>query len=330
MESVGAANSAANHLSYAGRTGQPPLLLEPMPERLERLPKRNPRLYEAPSISLGHDCFLQGQYSLPIQSRFSGISYRSTSRDPNSMGLATPIDEITGLPLPILIIDTEETSANTSFSDYHHHYHPERDLVSADDAMVALRRSRGQYLPRWLHEHYHKYFAGPEFPETRQEIFAVVVLACAGITPRKAIDFSGFEGPKIVEVRDDRHYSRVVESVKHEGEKHGQTNSIYRSQIGMFFANYAIEQSIKDVVRDTLIDEFLNTTDMDRRKVLGNLMLSKAIGLSVEPVIPIHAEIKKHSIARRRTDLNKIVKDFFVSSRRPDYYKALDHKLSVA
>lgn len=267
-----------------------------------------------------------------LESPYEGFLFRSVNRDPKSVGLAVPLDEITNLPLPIVISEPRNKSANTKFKDFHHHYHPERDLIHGNDADMALRRARGQNLPRWLHEHHHKYFAGPEFPETRTETFASVVLACAGVVPRKAIDYtSKYEEPRIVEVREDSFYQRMVGSIKHEAEIRGRYNGVYRAQIGMFFANYAIEQSFEKVIHARLIDEFLHSSDPERRKVLGNLMLSQAIKMSVEPVIPIHRDLKKASIARKKkTDLGQLVKDYFVRSRRPDYFAAIDRKLSVA
>lgn len=80
-----------------------------------------------------------------------GFTLRSSSRDPCSVGLAAPLDDLTGLPLPIVISPPFYGNSNDSFVDYHHSFHPERDLVYGDDAQVALRRSRGQNLPRWLH-----------------------------------------------------------------------------------------------------------------------------------------------------------------------------------
>ena len=104
-----------------------------------------------------------------LDSPYEGFLFRSLNRDPNSVGLATPLDELTGLPLPIVISEAKHGSSNAK-PDFHHHFHPERDLTNADDAMLALRKSRGQNLPRWIHEHHHKYFAGPEFPESREGI----------------------------------------------------------------------------------------------------------------------------------------------------------------
>lgn len=276
-----------------------------------------------------HEQFLS-QRTLGLLSE--GFVMRSSSRDPCSVSLATPKDELTGLPLPIIITDPFHGNSNSTFVDYHHSFHPARDLIHGDDAQVALRRSRGQNLPRWLHEHYHKYFAGPEFPESREEIFGTVVLACAGVVPRQAIFFGGNEGaPKIVNLRESVTRQIVVKSVRHEAEKREQPLDYYRAQIGMFFANYAIEQSIEEVVSSRVIDEFLYTNQRNRRQELGNLLLREGIKMSVEPLVPVHNELKKEGlIARRQSDLTARVQDFFVRSRRKDYHIALEKKWLAA
>lgn len=326
-DQVGPANYLADQLT-SREDSSIFLPFDHLPRRDHSLSVKNHN--QAPNTVDWYGGFDIGQLSLPIESQFKGFNFRECSRDPTSYGLMTPVDELTGLPLPIVITAAPHKNANTRFSDYHHHFHPERDLIHADDASLALRRSRGQYLPRWLHEHYHHYFAGPEIPNSRKETFAAVVLACAGVVPKRAIDFSG-NGPKTVEIADQQTYQRVVDSIKHEGEKTSVSSSIFRAQIGIFFANYAIEQSFEEVVSQRVINEFLETSDVSRRKVLGNLMLRDAIHLSIEPIVPIHKLTRKEgTLPKRKTDLSELIKDFFVRSRRPQYYQAIENKLKVA
>lgn len=270
------------------------------------------------------------QYSLKqsLVMQNEGFVLRSTSRDPCSYGLATPTDELTGLPLPIVISPPIDRNANEGFVDYHHSFHPERDLIYGDDAALALRRSRGQNLPRWLHEHYHKYFAGPEFPQAREQIFTIVVLACSGVIPDQAIDFEGGKGgPKIIDVSSRADKQILTLSVRHEAAKRKRYQSFYQAQIGMFFANYAIEQSIEEVVNQRVIDEFLDTKVTNRRIQLGNLLLREGVKMSIEPVVPVHEEVKRRGLViGKQTDLYARVNDFFVRNRRKDYHIALERK----
>lgn len=95
----------------------------------------------------------------------------------------------------------------------------------------------------------------------------------------------------------------------------------------MFFANYAIEQSIEDTVSELVIEEFLQTENPAVKKRLGNLMLRNGVRLSVEPIVPVHNEAKRLGlIARKPTDLHSRVQDFFVRNRRVDYHLALEKK----
>jgi hypothetical protein len=245
-------------------------------------------------------------------------------------GLTSPTDSTTGLPIPILVIDPLFRNTNTRMVDYHHLFHPKVDYLRATDADIALRRSYGQDLPRWLHEHNHGFFAGPALPESRADKFATVVLACAGVVPRQAIEFTK-RGPFHRYHLTDNEYAKVVASVRHEGAQPANSARFYRNQIGMFFANYAVEQSIEHVLSNAVIDEFLNTKDEIRRKVLGNLMLREAVSMSTEPVQPLHDLAKREGlIARKPTDLRSLVADFFLRSRRTDYFEALEIKLTAA
>lgn len=307
------------------------LPFDTLPERdYTAKPSKNRTSKEQPPVDWAA-VFDRDQLSLEIASQFDGIRFRSSSRDQTSYGLATPVDKLTRIPLPILYTEAPHTTANTDFWDYHHHFHPEKELIHADDATLALRRSRGQYLPRWLHEHYHHYFAGPELQYSREQIFQTVVLACAGVVPRQALDFSSYQGPKIVDIPDNDTYQAVAESIKHEGERNSSIGGLARAQIGIFFANYAIEQSFEEVISQKVIGEFLSTRDTARRKVLGNLMIREAIHLSVEPILPTEKTLKENGVMRKRqTDLRELIKDYFVRSRQPQYYQAIDRKLLVA
>lgn len=249
--------------------------------------------------------------------------------DSESKGYETPVDEETGLPIPILPTQALSSSGNM-FVDFHHNFHPAEVLLSGDDAARALRHSRGQDLPRWLHEHYHNYFAGPRLPASREEMFRTCVLACAGVVPRQAIDFSR-QGPLIRQSLNDDDYKRIVQTVRHEGAQRADAGRYYRNRIGIFFANYAIEQSIQEVVSEQVIEQFLMSKDEGERKMLGNLMLREAIQLSVDPVRDIHAGLRKQGLVHRPpAQLSAIVKDFFLPYRRKDYYGALEKKFAAS
>lgn len=241
-------------------------------------------------------------------------------------GLQTPTDEQTGLPLPTIVVDPPSPNANTDFVDYHHHFHPRVAYEGVDDATWAVRTSRGQDLPRWLHEHYHRYFAGPQKPESREQAFIACVMACAGVVPRQAIDFSG-DGPKIVEASNAQ-YEVLAHTIRREGSHRWDKGRAQRNRIGMFFASYAVEQAIEHEVSDRDIYKFLYTRDNDRRLQLGNKILKKAVNMSIEPVRPLYRNLRKEGLVTDSSpDPWNIVTEYFVAPRLPDYHIALKRRL---
>ncbi len=271
-----------------------------------------------------------GQGTLDIGYGTALFPVWQTPRTDGGHGLVTPTDETTGLPIPIVPIDPR-FSHNGDFSDYHHLFHPRIDLVAQrHDADVALRKSFGQQLPRWLHEHYHRYFSGPVLPTSRQQKFTTVVLACAGVVPRSGLLFTR-DGPFLFERVSEEQYAAVGKTVRHEGLQNPDQTRQSRNDIGKFFANYALEQSFHEAFSDGLIDEFLNTPDAQRRRIIGNLMIKEAIERAVDPVRPVHAELVRSGLLiRRPTALPALVHDFFVRARRPDYFQAIDKTLLAA
>lgn len=246
------------------------------------------------------------------------------------IGYETPTDPASGLPLPVLPIAAPPLSTPAEIVNFHHHFHPRPALIADGDAGIAVRVSRGQYLPKWLHDHYHNYFAGPRVPQTRDQKFRTCVLACAGVIPDQAIDFSGYAGPKLTQMTADQ-YTRVAATIAHEGFRKLDGGITYRNWIGSFFANYAIEQSFENEVSPHVIDQFLSTPDAIKKAKLGRFMLKAAINAAVMPVKPLYADLYQEGmVSRRQRDLDATVKDYFIKSRRLDYIPALDQKLRPA
>ena len=158
------------------------------------------------------------------------------------------------------------------------------------------------------------------------------LLACAGVVPGEALLFTP-GGPQRVPVGEtDRVH--IAQTIRHQGEGRGPAGRFYRNRIGMFFANYAIEQSLEDVFKSNVIDQFLNTLDEDVRRSLGNEMIKAAIRLSVEPVQPVYEGYRRQGLVPKGTsDLAYRLKNFFTRERYEDYHVAIlgkfdpDHKL---
>jgi hypothetical protein len=272
--------------------------------------------------------------------------------------LSTPYDKLTGMPLPIFVTPRVLDDAG-EYVDFHHHFHPKNHIslgfITSNDPErpskgkdysdmneeekvlwlegKAVRNSRVQIVPEYLHGRYHDLLAGSPLPQTRAEKFTAAVLACAGVMPRRAIDLSKKGDYQEVDLTDRQHRflagsKRLHFAGAHEG---GEFEAIRRDRIGRFFAEYAIERSAQDLIDDSLIDEFLHSTDTTARKKLGRSILEMAIDDSVASLIPIHEEAGKEGmLRRRRTHLSNVVTRFFIPSKFADYQRPLEHALKTS
>lgn len=119
--------------------------------------------------------------------------------------LETPIDELSGLPLPIAPHDVLPTN-NPDIANWHHHWHPSTDTRLLTPGGLAIRHSRVQLVEANHHNMgdrhrgkltYHDYYVGPPLPINENDEFAKCVLACAGYIPYEAIDLSSGEPKRV-------------------------------------------------------------------------------------------------------------------------------------
>lgn len=249
--------------------------------------------------------------------------------------IQTPVCEATGLPLPILPTEPDE-QARFLFEDYHHHFHPRRDpqLMGADG--LAVRFSRGQLVQRFLHDRYHAIFTGPPLPESQDEKFRLAVLACSGMVPRQAIDLSKPGQFQIVDLSHEQ-FERIAAPRSIYVEKaHSNNGKAYdrkRHTIGKFFAAHALSQGVQDTLSSSVIGEFLDDkTAAERKKELGNFILTQALRLSIEPIMPIHEELSAEGfvLPGRRVGPPAVVKKFFPKYRYADYHEELARRMVAA
>lgn len=253
--------------------------------------------------------------------------------------LPTPTCDVTNLPLPIA--KTEPTKeAQFSFYDYHHHFHPKRHELLSDVAGLAVRYSRGQFLPRAIHDRYHDIFAGPALPESTSEQYRLCVLACAGVVPRQAIELLSRSEYRIIDLSSDTHAaladrrSIFIEGAwradKQKGFKQGKNREV-RKSIGRFFAQYALQQNIRSVVSERVIGEFLDeSVSTDRRKELGNFILKEALDITIDDIVPMHSIAKEEGLitATNNKKPRKVIRSFFTTEVFPDYHAQVAQNLA--
>jgi hypothetical protein len=225
-------------------------------------------------------------------SRFAGPKQKSSilaHKNYRETGLMaaeaiTPVDQLTGLPLPILPPDVLLPKHRTDIADVHHHFHPRKDPLLQDAGGLAVRQSRVQLADYWDHHNgYHRYYHGPPLPLTEKEQFGVVIMACAGYIPDEAIDFAGVE-PQIVPLRQDQR-DRLWKS--------GELRVASTQPIQNFLTEYILGQDISHV-SESKIDEFLHTTDDERKRFLGHWLLAMATEKAAEPIDKLYRMAWRH------------------------------------
>jgi len=237
--------------------------------------------------------------------------------------LITPVDELSGLPYVMVPPEYPLPANNYQLADDNHAWHPSRSPLLATPSGEALRNSRVQRVD-WYDHHivYHKYFYGPEIPTEEADIFRRIVFAVARYIPDLAIDCNGYE-PVIQRLRPE------------EKERLWRSNELRVPRPGLvrgFLGNYVARQDISHV-KDSRIDEFMNTSNEYRQAFLGQWLLSQATLVATESITSSF-EIAKQSgnvAPDIRVKTPNLVKDALGDRhQRSPYVKLLRERLDAA
>lgn len=123
-----------------------------------------------------------------------------------------PVDEITGMPLPIAP-HVDLNALSPSQINEHHHFYPRLSPILRNSlGGRALRVSRIQRVATTQHNFgenpYHRFFPnGPEIPVDPTAQLGLCVLACAGYLPAQVVDTS--RGEPVVRTMKDWEYRRL-------------------------------------------------------------------------------------------------------------------------
>lgn len=187
--------------------------------------------------------------------------------------MVTPVDELTGLPLPLAPPDCLLPLNRSDEANWHHHAHPRRSPLLQGIAGLAVRNARLQLADLRDHTAYHGVYSGPPLPVTPEEQFCYTVMATAGYVPGHAIDFHGRK-PQIVPI-DHNSRNRLWES--------GELKVASVESVRKFLKAYILELDTSHLYTH-VIDEFLHTSDRERKEYLGYLLLAKVIERASEPL----------------------------------------------
>lgn len=243
------------------------------------------------------------------------------------------IDPSTMLPYSIAPAWATNNLVET-WEDRHHAAYQRLSPELQGEAGRAVRHSRIQVVPRWLHDRYHSFYPdGIELPQTDLTKFCFATLACAGVIPNKAIDVSGSK-PKLVDIdakgyRYFRKTGRISPEVKIN--KHTGEND-YAKHRGIFFMKYVLENNVNEISPD-LLKKFLSmdkSRHSKQRAQLGWLIVGKAIENATEPIKPLYKKAQEMGMLDKScpNDPRQVIK-MAVRNHPPNYFDELERRVEL-
>ena len=247
--------------------------------------------------------------------------------------LLAPVDEY---GMPYLLHPYDSPKGQTARWDDDHSFFFDSLPELADNAGRALRHSRVQHVPRWLHDRKHNihYRNGVErLPATESDKFGLTVLACAGYASRIAIDVRGDTPKEVTMSKDTYDFVRGKKQLHVETRRNPvaryRTQEYCKKKIGRFFADYIRRQEIEDL-DESIIDQFLHAANEQKRRRLGNVILGHALEVAVEPVEPKYHEALNAGLLRPiKTHPIGVVLQLFPQETWPAYHDSLEERFAA-
>ena len=251
--------------------------------------------------------------------------------------LVTPVDELTGIPLPLMPYDILPAN-QPEIANWNHAWHPSSAPELQSIGGHALRNSRLQLVLATDHNMYsrttgrptyHDLYKGPELITDEVKQFKICVLSAAGYIPDRAIDLhGGSDGPRVLAMADwqkdilrmpayikpvrqlelDRFALSAARAYRQQVNPSLTKNAyvketvndyiaareqqagfachhvVYRYEpLRDFFKHRALNQDLRHL-KDAKIEEFLLTSDPERKLHLGRWLLAEAVDVTTEPV----------------------------------------------
>jgi hypothetical protein len=229
----------------------------------------------------------------------------------------TPLDKLSGLPLPIYAKRYDYFQHTRNF---HHHFHPSNSAeLQGYYEGKPVRYSRGQEVQKYLHDRYHDIFAGPPLPETRKDKFQLTVLALSGVVPRQAIDLYQHGNYRIVDLTRGEHSfisnparMHMESDRKNKAGMQKRQKDKQRERVGRFFADYVVEQALEEIITEDVIEKFLHTPDEREKRQLGRFMLDNAVDVTVAELVVVHDEARRAGmVASGALAVKEVVEKYF-------------------
>ena len=235
--------------------------------------------------------------------------------------------DVVGIPLPFAPRNDLPAvgQAQSIEANWHHHFHPRKSKLLEGIGGQAVRNVRLQWADFVDHSYrYHQYFLGPKLPETDDERFKICVLSSAGYVPEQAIDLSANKPQKVSLTQEQR--SRLWQS----GELRNAAPEIVRKFLIAHTMKYT---GVLPSLYESNVDEFLNTSDEERRKSLGYWLLARAAEIATDPLNSTYTMARRNGLITMRSPSKPLVvvqKKFGSSHRKAVLLNDLREELNKA
>lgn len=246
-----------------------------------------------------------------------------------------PVDERTGLPLPILpvIPDLHFLRNSKLYDEYsrpdrHHSFYPNASLTT--EAERVVRHSRLQFGARWNHDKYHRFYDAAPQPLDDKTCFNLGVLAIAGYVPEVAVDTTGKR--PVIKRLDEQDRVRLQHQLLYPEERHSKETGkdLYEIGRGSFFMRFALAQDF-DHIKEHMLEEFLQTNSRARRLQLGVTIVDLALWRASEEVDEVYKGARKEGKIPKSKPKNPVsLLRGVVNGHQPDYFRTIRKHLTAA
>lgn len=200
----------------------------------------------------------------------------------------SPVDEVTGVPL--LLHPAENPKDRHLYpDDKHHPWHPKNSplVKTGTTAGEALRASRVQVASYYVHHlEYHRNYFGPELPTDDASRFKLIVLTAAGYIPERAVVFNSPRKPRTLKLTSEERIN-IWES--------NLIKVDCPDSVRNFLKEYSFNQDFSDV-KESAIDEFLNTNNRVKKWELGNALLANSVYKATMPLRGVFEQAYKSEL----------------------------------
>ena len=236
-----------------------------------------------------------------------------------------PVDDFSGIPLPIATHPLEETPAQAQgpepINDLHHANFEKRRLVKSLGGM-ALRGSRVQYVPRGVHKQFHRFYREPDNGHDPDELAETVIFAAAGYVPDEGVGFDPKGKPHRVPLSRAERLGYIASN-----EIRVQCPDALKN----FLFRHVVRRGLTPTERRTH-NILLNQPDLENRKNIGRELALAASRLALKPMGKKFAAAWDEGLLplAHTRDVGEFVCDMLVARPRGDVSRRAIRRLQSA